>query len=161
MSARRDKNNLTTVMQSTTILTTNFSTMGELQLKTPMAFLIFNRSYTTEKVFEVIRQAKPPWLLVVAYGLRPDRADNIEKCKAVRAIIESVKWNCQVLRNYAKCRFSRMWSTSSHGNYMSFWTNWESYYSRKNYHFSDHRRIGQPNYNFPWIYSQNQSFCCW
>ena len=32
-------------------------------MKTPVAFLIFNRPDTTEKVFEAIRQAKPPKLL--------------------------------------------------------------------------------------------------
>jgi hypothetical protein len=75
--------------------------MGDFQLKTPVAFLIFNRPNTTEKVFEAIRQAKPPKLLVVADGPRQDRPEDVEKCKAARAIIEGVDWDCEVLTNYS------------------------------------------------------------
>jgi hypothetical protein len=75
--------------------------MADFQLTTPIAFLIFNRPDTTARVFEAIRQAKPPKLLVVADGLRPDRADDIEKCKAARAIIDGVDWDCEVLTNYS------------------------------------------------------------
>lgn len=75
--------------------------MTDFQLTTPVAFLIFNRPDTTARVFEAIRQAKPPQLLVVADGPRPDRADDIEKCKAARAIIEGVDWDCEVFTNYS------------------------------------------------------------
>ncbi len=75
--------------------------MTDFQLTTPVAFLIFNRPDTTARVFEAIRQAKPPKLLVVADGPRPDRADDLEKCLATRAIIDSVDWDCQVLKNYS------------------------------------------------------------
>jgi hypothetical protein len=70
-------------------------------MKTPVAFLIFKRPDTTEKVFEAIRQAKPPKLLVVADGPRPDRPGEAEKCAAARAIIERVDWECEVLKNYS------------------------------------------------------------
>lgn len=76
--------------------------MADFQLTTPVAFLIFNRPDTTARVFEAIRQAKPPKLLVVADGPRPDRPDDIEKCKAARAIIEGVDWDCEVLTNYSE-----------------------------------------------------------
>ena len=76
--------------------------MTDFQLTTPVAFLIFNRPDTTARVFEAIRQAKPPKLLVVADGPRPDRADDIEKCKAARAVIEGVDWDCEVLTNYSE-----------------------------------------------------------
>ncbi len=82
-------------------LTVN-SSMTDFQLTTPVAFLIFNRPDTTARVFEAIRQAKPPKLLVVADGPRPDRPDDIEKCKAARAIIEGVDWDCEVLKNYSE-----------------------------------------------------------
>ncbi|GCA72403.1 hypothetical protein MiYa_03954 [Microcystis aeruginosa NIES-2519] len=75
--------------------------MTDFQLTTPVALLIFNRPDTTARVFEAIRQAKPPKLLVVADGPRPDRPDDIEKCKAARAIIEGVDWDCEVLKNYS------------------------------------------------------------
>ena len=70
-------------------------------MKTPVAFLIFNRLDTTEKVFEAIRQAKPPLLLVVADGPRAGRPGEEEKCAAVRAVIDRVDWDCEVLKNYA------------------------------------------------------------
>jgi len=34
-------------------------------MKTPVAFIMFNRPDTTKRVFEAIRQAKPPKLLVM------------------------------------------------------------------------------------------------
>ena len=71
------------------------------RIDTPIAFLIFNRPDTTEKVFEAIREAKPPKLLVVADGPRKDRPGEAEKCQATRAIIDRVDWQCEVLTNYA------------------------------------------------------------
>jgi len=71
-------------------------------MKTPVAFLIFNRPDTTQHVFEAIRQAKPPKLLVVADGPRGDRPEEAEKCAAARKIIETVDWDCEVLKNYSE-----------------------------------------------------------
>ena len=75
--------------------------MSDWQLKTPVAFFVFNRPDTTERVFEEIRKAKPPVLLVVADGPRSDRPDEAKRCEAVRAIIERVDWECEVLKNYS------------------------------------------------------------
>lgn len=69
------------------------------QLTTPIVFLIFNRPDTTAKVFEVIRQAKPKKLLIVADGPRYD--SEVSLCQEARSITESVEWDCEVLRNYA------------------------------------------------------------
>ena len=71
------------------------------QLITPVVFLIFNRPDTTQKVFEAIRGAKPPKLLVVADGARADKLGEVEKCAATRAIIDQVDWECEVLTNYS------------------------------------------------------------
>lgn len=71
------------------------------QLKTAVVFIIFNRPDTTERVFEEIRRARPPKLLVVADGPRADKPGETEKCKAARAIIERVDWPCDVLTNYS------------------------------------------------------------
>jgi hypothetical protein len=76
--------------------------MSDFQLSTPIAFMVFNRPDTTKRVFEAIRQAKPPQLLVVADGPRPGKPDDIEKCAAVRTIIEQVDWDCEVLTNFAE-----------------------------------------------------------
>lgn len=75
--------------------------MTDFHLKTPVAFFIFNRPDTTKKVFEEIRRAKPPKLLVVADGPRSDNSDDAEKCKETRDIIKSVDWPCDVLTNYS------------------------------------------------------------
>ena len=83
-----------------------------MSLSTPVAFIIFNRPDTTERVFEAIRQAKPQKLLVVADGPRPDRPGEAEKCAETRAVIDRVDWDCEVLTNYShsnlgcKCRVS-------------------------------------------------------
>lgn len=71
------------------------------QLKTSVAFLIFNRPETTARVFEIIRKARPPQLLVVADGPRPDRPGESERCAAARAIIDGVDWPCEVFTNFS------------------------------------------------------------
>jgi len=75
--------------------------MSDFQLKTPVAFIIFNRPDTTKRVFAEIAKARPPKLLVIADGPRADRPDDAEKCAAVRAIIDNVDWDCEVLTNYS------------------------------------------------------------
>lgn len=75
--------------------------MAEWQLKTPVAFIIFNRPDTTAQVFEAIRQAQPPQLLVIADGPRPDHPGDIEKCAAALSVIDQVDWDCEVLTNFA------------------------------------------------------------
>jgi hypothetical protein len=76
--------------------------MSDFQLKTPVAFIIFKRPDATEKVFEVIRQAKPLKLFIIADGPRTDRPGEAEKCAATRAIIDRVDWDCQVIKNYSQ-----------------------------------------------------------
>lgn len=70
-------------------------------IKTPIAFIIFNRPDTTARVFAAIAKAKPSKLLVVADGPRKDRVGEAEKCAATRAIIDQVDWPCEVLTNYS------------------------------------------------------------
>lgn len=75
--------------------------MKNWHLNTPVAFLIFNRPHTTERVFKEITKARPPKLLVVADGPRSDRAGEAELCARTRAIIDQVDWECDVLTHYA------------------------------------------------------------
>jgi hypothetical protein len=70
-------------------------------MKTPVALIIFNRSDTTKKVFERIRQAKPPKLFVIADGPRQDRVGEAQKCALARDIIDGVDWECEVMTNYS------------------------------------------------------------
>lgn len=66
----------------------------------PILFIIFNRKDTTERVFEVIRKARPEKLYISADGPRQDRLGEKEKCDAVRAITETIDWPCEVKRLY-------------------------------------------------------------
>lgn len=80
----------------------NVPAMTEWKLKTPVVLLIFNRPDALMRVFDVVAQVKPPKLLVVADGPRPDRPTDGEKCAAARAVVERVDWDCEVLTNYAE-----------------------------------------------------------
>ena len=75
--------------------------MSGWQVKTPVAFFIFSRPHTTERVFAEIARAKPPKLLIVADGPRANRLGEAEKCAAARAIVDLVDWDCKVLKNYS------------------------------------------------------------
>jgi len=75
--------------------------MSNYQLKTPVAFIIFNRLDTTKKVFAEIAKARPPKLLVIADGPRADHPDDAGTCADVRAVINHVDWDCEVLTNYS------------------------------------------------------------
>jgi hypothetical protein len=76
--------------------------MSNFKLTTPVAFVIFNRPDTTERVFAEIAKAKPPKLLVIADGPRANREGEAEKVAATRAIIDRVDWDCEVLTNYSE-----------------------------------------------------------
>jgi hypothetical protein len=76
--------------------------MSEIAIKTPVAFIIFNRPDTTAKVFEEIRKVKPPILLVIADGPRSHRTGEAELVVQTRQIINKVDWPCDVLTNYSE-----------------------------------------------------------
>lgn len=75
-------------------------------LKTPVIFVIYNRPQLTQKVFNEIKKAKPPKLLVIADGPRADRPEDGKKCAAARAIAETVDWECEIVKNYADCNLN-------------------------------------------------------
>jgi len=74
----------------------------DFQLTTPVAFIIFNRRDTTERVFAEIAKARPPKLLVVGDGPRANRSGEADKVAATRAIIKRVDWDCEVLTNFSE-----------------------------------------------------------
>jgi hypothetical protein len=76
--------------------------MPQFQLKTPVALILFKRPDTTERVFQAIRQAKPPQLFLIADGARGDRSGEAEQCAAARAVVEQVDWDCEVFKNYSE-----------------------------------------------------------
>lgn len=63
----------------------------------PVLFLVFNRPERTHKVFQAIREARPPQLFVAADGPRPERLAEAERCAEARAIATAVDWPCEVL----------------------------------------------------------------
>ena len=65
-------------------------------LNTAVLFIVFNRPDTTARVFETIRQAKPPRLYVAADGPRKGRAGEAERVAEVRKIATAVDWPCEV-----------------------------------------------------------------
>lgn len=73
---------------------------GMYRCNVPVAFLIFNRPETTQKVFKEIRNVQPPKLLIVADGPRSDRTE-VERCNAARAIVDQIDWPCEILKNYS------------------------------------------------------------
>lgn len=76
--------------------------MAAWKLRTPVALLIFNRPETTARVFERVREARPPRLLVVGDGARPNRPDDDRQVRAAREVIEKVDWPCEVSTEYSE-----------------------------------------------------------
>lgn len=71
-------------------------------LKTPILFLVFNRTSTTKKVFAAIREAKPKQLFIAADGPREQKVGEEKKCREVRKITEKIDWPCKVKRLYSE-----------------------------------------------------------
>ncbi|NCD01149.1 glycosyltransferase family 2 protein [bacterium] len=69
-------------------------------LNTPIAFIIFKRPDTTEKVFNEIRKIKPKKLFIIADG--PRNEEEKIKCKKTREIVERIDWDCKVYKNYSE-----------------------------------------------------------
>jgi hypothetical protein len=65
-------------------------------MKTAILFIIFNRPQTTGKVFQTIREAKPPRLYIAADGPRKNKHGEYKKCEEARRIATQVDWDCEV-----------------------------------------------------------------
>lgn len=72
------------------------------KLNTPVALIIFNRPDTTRAVFERIRAARPPKLLVTADGPRRDRPDEERLCAAARQVVHEVDWPCELHTHFSE-----------------------------------------------------------
>jgi len=71
-------------------------------MKTAVVFMVFNRPELTRRVFERIREARPPQLLVVCDGPRPHVPTDAEGVAGVRELIaQGVDWPCEVMTHYA------------------------------------------------------------
>ena len=74
------------------------SLRSNVPFTTPVLFLIFNRPETTRRVMEAIRKIRPAKLYIAADGPRPNRKEDVEKCKEVREIASVIDWECDVTK---------------------------------------------------------------
>lgn len=75
--------------------------MTEPYFETPVAFLIFNRPDSTQRVFDTIRALRPKKLLLIADGPRADKKGEDELCARTRKVVGGIDWNCEVLKNFS------------------------------------------------------------
>ncbi|MCQ2520826.1 MAG: hypothetical protein MJ105_00470 [Lachnospiraceae bacterium] len=69
----------------------------------PIAFVIFNRPDTTEKVFAEIKKVKPAKLYLISDAARKDKEGEQEKVEACRKLVEEgIDWECELHKNYAE-----------------------------------------------------------
>jgi len=71
-----------------------------MPVSTPIALIIFNRPHLAEQVFAAIAAVKPSKLFVIADG--PRFAEESDKCKKARSIVDRVDWNCEVQTNFSE-----------------------------------------------------------
>ncbi|MBO7136114.1 MAG: nucleotide-diphospho-sugar transferase, partial [Spirochaetaceae bacterium] len=74
---------------------------GDYKCATPVVMIIFNRPDTAEAVFEHVRKAQPPKLLLIGDGARQNKQGELEKVLKTREIAQKVDWNCEVLTNFS------------------------------------------------------------
>ncbi len=65
------------------------------ELTTPILFMVFNRPGKTQKVFDVIKAAKPQKLYVAADAPRIGNFNDEINCPKVREIVQQVDWDCE------------------------------------------------------------------
>ena len=75
--------------------------MSEYICKTPVVMIIFNRPDTVNEVFQIVKKAKPPKLLLIGDGARENKIGEKEKVEECRKIIQKVDWDCEVLTNFS------------------------------------------------------------
>lgn len=66
----------------------------------PVAVNFFARPDVFEKVFNVIKKARPSKLFLIADGPREGNQEDIINCQKCRKIAENVDWECDVYRLY-------------------------------------------------------------
>jgi hypothetical protein len=69
-------------------------------MNSAVLLILFNRPESTQKVFNSIKEARPPRLYISADGPRQDRANESKLCNEVRKIATDVDWPCEVRTNF-------------------------------------------------------------
>jgi hypothetical protein len=71
-------------------------------MKSAVLFIVFNRPTTTQVVFDVIREARPPKLYIAADGPSSSISGEIYLCEETRSIVNQVDWECEVKTLFRK-----------------------------------------------------------
>jgi hypothetical protein len=71
-------------------------------ISSPVAYIVFNRPRHTSETFAAIQGQRPSTLFIIADGPREEYPQDIERCRAVREIVEKIDWPCTVHRNYSE-----------------------------------------------------------
>ena len=69
-------------------------------MKSAILLIIFKREDTTRRVFNRIREARPPRLYIAADGPRPNREGEREACERTRKVVADIDWPCDVRHLY-------------------------------------------------------------
>ena len=73
------------------------STVSEYHTKSPVLFIIFNRTDTTLRVLEQIKKAKPARLYITADGPRLNRpGEDVACAKAKAEVLKAIDWECEL-----------------------------------------------------------------
>ena len=75
--------------------------LKKIKIKTAVLLLVFNRPETTARVFEKIRQAKPPRLYIAGDGASNKDGEE-EKNYKVRKIATNVDW--RMIKHYLEIK---------------------------------------------------------
>lgn len=65
-------------------------------LQTPVLLLIFNRVNEVRRVFESLRESRPPRLFIAADGPRSNIPSDKDDCKHARQAVSHIDWDCEV-----------------------------------------------------------------
>ncbi|MEF3279923.1 MAG: nucleotide-diphospho-sugar transferase [Elusimicrobiota bacterium] len=66
-------------------------------MKIPILFIVFNRSDTTQRVFEEIKKARPLRLYIASDGPREDKKGEAKIVEKIREyLLKNIDWNCEV-----------------------------------------------------------------
>ncbi|MGA0286566.1 MAG: hypothetical protein ACO3QA_05980 [Phycisphaerales bacterium] len=68
---------------------------------TPIALVLFNRPDRLAEVVSAIRETRPRRIVAIADGPRPDRPDDVDRCRAARAVLDAIDWPCEIERDFA------------------------------------------------------------
>jgi hypothetical protein len=86
---------------------------GDRPLQTAVMFLFWRRPEETARVFERIRDARPPKLFLIADGPRPGVDGDEAECEATRAAVKNVDWPCEVTRDFSSANLGMQRRTIS------------------------------------------------